>query len=297
MLLINDIIIKKVDPHFKIKSIDFLCKHGDIKTIKTKYGLGKAIKKNDYVSVYAKKQQLYKIYNASVDDALLDLLDMSICNNETVKLISPVQQYALDKTSLGFVHQNEEEWLHILKRVSYLKENVINVFIKNRLPMPVKMAITIAKKYKPWVVESVALEPVAKMFKPFDKFDFEELLCISVGESTPLFRTLYTDNHKFISSEAFGKLTEAHKARAIYQLITAYVLNQYVVTNPSKKYSERQLKVFFKKCYMRYACDTMDYTVKKYMLGNYYSIISFYSNNYYTQFKTFLKYAGYKETA
>lgn len=290
MLLINDVIINKLDESFKIKSYDFISRFSNIPKLEKILNLKAPIKKNDYVRVYSKKQNLYKIYNASIDDSLLNLLDKSFCNDEDIKFLSPIYQYAMDATVLKLSHQSEEEWFHTLKRYSYAKNIIVEPLLKSNLENLVKVTTNYSNVYRKWFTNSKALITSYVAFKSFDKFSFEDLIALSCGKGKPLYTSLYEQNHNYINNEKFQSLEPENKAKAIFQLISTYTLNEYVVGNNHKKYSNEQIKSFFRKTYMKYANEKFDYNIKLYLLNNYKDVMSAYDSTFYNQFKTYLKY-------
>jgi hypothetical protein len=291
MLLINDVIINQLDESFKIKSYDFVSKFGNIPTLEKILNLKAPIKKNDYVRIYTKKEKLYKIYNASVDDSLLNLLDKSFCNDKHIKFLNPLWQYAMDATVLKLSHQNEEEWFHVLKRYSYAQNIIVEPLLKSNLDQLVKVITNYSNVYRKWFNNSKALISKYTAFKSFDKFSFEDLIALSCGKGKPLYTSLYEQNHNYINNEKFQSLEPENKAKAIFQLISTYTLNEYVVENDKKKYNDEQIKTFFRKTYMKYANEKFDYNIKLYLLNNYNNVMSAYDSTFYTQFKTYLKYA------
>ena len=289
MLLINDAIVNNIDDSFKVKTIDYLCKFSNIAVLEKHLNLGKVSSKNDFFRVYLKEDTFYTIYNASVDDALLNILDESFCNDEEVKIISPVNQYSLDRSIIRQCHKNVYMWEHSFKRYNILKEKVIQPCVRSRMVYFVKSLNDRAVRYNRWIGKVKKLDEIG--FKPFTTFNFEEVLCLTAGDSRPMYRRLYKgDEFTKVDNDSFNKLSDDEALKAFMELIYAFTINEYIVDN-NKKYSNVELKEMFKFVAMKYMCKSKDYKSRLFIENNYDKMMMFWEPKFYALFKSYMKYA------
>lgn len=288
MLLINDCIANEVDSEFKINSIDYLCKHKNIKKLEDILGLKKKIAQNDWFTIYSKDANTYVIYNASVDDALLNLLEYSFCNDEEVKKIAPTHQYALDRMSVRTPHKSVHMWLHNMNRYTLLKEKVIKPMTKVKLIEYIKFVNKTALRYQRW--KKIILVANNKPFRDFDILCFEEILALASGQSIPIYQNLYDENHLKLSSDKFSKFTENDKIEAIRQLINTYVINEYVIIDKERKFSPIELEEKYIELMMRIMCDVDNLNLKLFIERNYSKLVNSYDHLFYSLFKNYDKF-------
>lgn len=289
MLLINDCIVNEIDKNFKVNTIDYLCRFENIEKLEKILGLTKRLAQNDYFTVYNNNSKCYVIYNASVDDALLNLLDETFCNNTDIKKISPCAQYSLDRITSRLPHKNVYSWENALKRYLILKVKIIRPMTRVKLIAHVKFLNQKALRFKLW--KTKILKCKSYNFREFKAMPFAELLSLGSGKSSPLYNKVYNTDHLLIDNMKFSRLSETKRLEAIKQLINTYVLNQYIVHNKDKKFSNLELKEMFIRVIMGFISNQHNnQTIRLYLENNFEKLKSNFDPSFYSIFKSYCKY-------
>lgn len=289
MLLINDCIANELNPTFSINSVDYLCKYNNIKKLEAKLELGRRVSQNDYYIVYHKNDMLYVIYNASVDDALLNLLEDNFCNDEDIKKISPTDQYALDRITIKLPHSSPYLWLNVMNRYDVLKKEVVMPIAKSKFIPFVKYVNATALRYKRW--KEILINTKVKEFKKFNILDFEEILSLASGKSEPIYQKVYKTNPLKLEADLFAKLSPRERMIAVTQLINTYTINEFVVRNPDRKFNDRVLEDYYLNTMMKLLCDSESSLPLRLYIERYYSDLRLeFDPLFYALYKNYDKY-------
>lgn len=134
MLIIGDVAIKNINKDKDIKSIEIIYTAEQETYICNFLNLKKEQRISKFINKYKNKDNIsVYLYNATEEQSLLNILNLSFANNFKFKIASPITLYKIFRCKTSFRYYDVLEWENNIQDLLFLENKYFNKYDKKGL--------------------------------------------------------------------------------------------------------------------------------------------------------------------